>query len=80
MIDEPFAGLTSEEIDRTAELFASLREEGTTLVVIDHNIHRLLTLVDRVFVISFGERIAEETPEEIRDDPTVQEAYLGGEL
>ncbi len=80
LVDEPFAGLTPEEIDRTASLFRSLREDGMTLVVIDHNMHGLLDLVDRVVVISFGEKIAEESPEEIRNDPTVQEAYLGGEL
>ena len=80
LIDEPFAGLTSEEIDRTVELFRSLRDDGMTLIVIDHNMHGLLDLVDRVVVISFGEKIAEGTPEEIRNDPTVQEAYLGGEL
>ncbi|WP_436348352.1 ABC transporter ATP-binding protein [Natronorubrum sp. FCH18a] len=80
LVDEPFAGLTTEEIERSADLFTSLREEGMTLVVIDHNMHGLLDLVDRVIVISFGEKIAEGSPTTIKDDPTVQEAYLGGEL
>ncbi|SFS36752.1 ABC transporter ATP-binding protein [Halostagnicola kamekurae] len=80
LVDEPFAGLTPEEVERTAALFRSLREDGMTLIVIDHNMHGLLDLVDRVVVISFGEKIAEGSPEEIRNDPTVQEAYLGGEL
>ncbi|GAB7018997.1 ABC transporter ATP-binding protein [Halostagnicola bangensis] len=80
LVDEPFAGLTPEEVERTATLFRSLREDGMTLIVIDHNMHGLLDLVDRVVVISFGEKIAEGSPEEIRNDPTVQEAYLGGEL
>ncbi|ARS90529.1 ABC transporter ATP-binding protein [Natrarchaeobaculum aegyptiacum] len=80
LVDEPFAGLTSEEIEESASLFRSLREEGTTLVVIDHNMHGLLDLVDRVVVISFGEKIAEGAPQEIRDDPVVQKAYLGGDV
>lgn len=80
LIDEPFAGLTSDEIDRTADLLRSLREEGMTLVVIDHNMRGLLDLVDRVVVINFGEKIADGTPDEIQNDSTVQKAYLGGEL
>lgn len=79
LIDEPFAGLTNREVSELSELFNRLRDDGLTLVIVDHNMRGLLTLVDRGFVIRFGSKIAEGTPEEIRNDPTVQKAYLGGE-
>lgn len=77
LVDEPFAGLTPEEIGELSTLFRDLRDQGITLVIVDHNMRGLLELVDRVIVIRFGERIAEGTPEEIRNDPVVQKAYLG---
>jgi branched-chain amino acid transport system ATP-binding protein len=79
LIDEPFAGLAEGEIGQISSLLTELREEGTTLVVVDHNMRGLLELIDRAIVINFGELLAEGTPEEIRENPDVQEAYLGGE-
>jgi branched-chain amino acid transport system ATP-binding protein len=78
LIDEPFAGLSGKEVAGLSELFENLRQEGMTLIVVDHNMRGLLSLIDRAVVINFGERIADGTPEEIKNDPTVQEAYLGG--
>jgi branched-chain amino acid transport system ATP-binding protein len=78
LIDEPFAGLSGTEVAGLSDLFETLRKEGMTLIVVDHNMRGLLSLIDRAIVINFGERIADGTPEEITDDPTVQEAYLGG--
>ncbi|PSP93835.1 ABC transporter ATP-binding protein, partial [Halobacteriales archaeon SW_5_68_122] len=80
LVDEPFAGLADGEIEQISGVFEELREAGTTLVVIDHNMRGLLRLIDRAIVISFGELIAEGNPEEIKADPAVQEAYLGGEM
>jgi len=77
LVDEPFAGLSGREVAGLSELFENLRQEGMTLIVVDHNMRGLLSLIDRAIVINFGERIADGTPEEIRNDPTVQEAYLG---
>jgi branched-chain amino acid transport system ATP-binding protein len=79
LVDEPFAGLADNEIGRVSTLLEELREEGTTLVVVDHNMRGLLELIDRAIVINFGELLAEGTPEEIRENPEVQKAYLGGE-
>ncbi|WP_254663439.1 ABC transporter ATP-binding protein [Haladaptatus sp. W1] len=77
LVDEPFAGLSSGEVADLSTLLRSLRDEGTTLVVVDHNMRGLLSLIDRAVVIQFGSKIAEGTPDEIRENETVQEAYLG---
>ncbi|WP_265112105.1 ABC transporter ATP-binding protein [Halosolutus halophilus] len=79
LIDEPFAGLSATEVERLSTLFSELREEGLTLIIIDHNMRGLMELIDRGVVINFGSKIAEGSPEEIQADETVQEAYLGGE-
>lgn len=77
LVDEPFAGLSSGEVTDLSRLLRSLQEEGMTLVIVDHNMRGLLSLIDRAVVIQFGSKIAEGTPDEIRENETVQEAYLG---
>jgi branched-chain amino acid transport system ATP-binding protein len=79
LVDEPFAGLSTPEVESLSEILLELREEGLTLVVIDHNMRGLLSLIDRAIVIQFGSMIAEGDPEAIREDPAVREAYLGGD-
>ncbi|MDZ7745467.1 MAG: ATP-binding cassette domain-containing protein [Halobacteriales archaeon] len=78
LVDEPFAGLSGPEVESISKLLLELRDEGRTLVVVDHNMRGLLSLIDRGIVIQFGSMIAEGSPEAIRNDPDVQEAYLGG--
>jgi len=79
LLDEPFAGLSDPEVDSISDLLKQLRNEaGVTLVVVDHNMRGLFPLIDRAVVIRFGELLAEGSPEEIREDPMVQRAYLGG--
>ncbi|UPV72895.1 ABC transporter ATP-binding protein [Halorussus limi] len=79
LVDEPFAGLSNQEVAEISDLLESLRDDGITLVVVDHNMRGLLSLIDRAVVIQFGSKIAEGRPEEIKRDPAVQEAYLGGD-
>jgi branched-chain amino acid transport system ATP-binding protein len=79
LVDEPFAGLSGQEVRELSEVLESLRQHGMTLIVVNHNMRGLLSLIDRAFVIQFGAKIAEGSPEEIKNDSTVQEAYLGGE-
>lgn len=77
MLDEPAAGLNSNE---TAELQALLRQvsdEGVTLLVVEHDMHFVRSLCDHVVVLNFGQKIFEGTPEEVHQDKGVLEAYLG---
>lgn len=79
LVDEAFAGLAKGEVEEFVEMFEDLRGEGYTFVIIDHNMRGLLSLIDRAIVINFGAKIAEGSPEEIKDDPEVRKAYLGEE-
>jgi len=80
LLDEPFAGLNQAEIRDLSEEIRSFRDEGMTLVVVDHNMHGLMQLVDRVIVVNEGSKLADGTPEEIADNEAVQKAYLAGEI
>ena len=80
LVDEPFAGLSTPEVESVSNLLSGLRDDGLTLVVVDHNMRGLLSLIDRAVVINFGEKLAEGTPEEIRANEEVQRAYLGGDV
>ncbi|KPU83634.1 branched-chain amino acid ABC transporter substrate-binding protein [Marinosulfonomonas sp. PRT-SC04] len=77
ILDEPTQGLSDGEIE---EFIALIREvsANTTVLLIEHNIPVVMALADRITVLSFGEIIAEGTPEEIHANPLVQAAYLGG--
>jgi branched-chain amino acid transport system ATP-binding protein len=77
LLDEPFAGLTPAEIGELSRTIEELRAQGMTIVLVDHNMRGVMRLVDRVLVMSFGQLIAEGTPEEVLSDPKVHEVYLG---
>jgi branched-chain amino acid transport system ATP-binding protein len=79
LVDEPFAGLADDDVRELSDLIRTLRDQGTTFIVVDHNMRGLLQLIDRAIVINFGEKIADGTPEEITNDPAVRKAYLGSE-
>lgn len=79
LIDEAFAGLSHSEVTEIATLLESLRQNGMTLIVVDHNMRGLFDLIDRALVIQFGTKIAEGPPESIKKDQTVRDAYLGEE-
>jgi branched-chain amino acid transport system ATP-binding protein len=79
LLDEPFAGMTQTEIDTLSEQIESLRQEGVTMIVVDHNMRGLMNLVDRVLVLHNGAKLAQGVPEEIAENEEVQQAYLAGE-
>ncbi|MCI9867540.1 branched-chain amino acid ABC transporter ATP-binding protein/permease [Rhizobium skierniewicense] len=79
VLDEPAAGLRRQEKIALADLLRSLRDESNlTILIVEHDMDFVMSLVDRIVVMDFGQRISEGTPEMIRNDPRVQEAYLGG--
>jgi branched-chain amino acid transport system permease protein len=77
LLDEPLAGMSPKERVETVALLKALRA-GRTLVVIDHDMDAIFELAERITVLSEGKLLVEGTPEEIRANATVQEAYLGG--
>jgi len=78
LLDEPTAGMNAEEKESMARFILDVQEErGVTVVVIDHDIDVIMDISDRVVVLDFGRKIAEGTPDEVRNNPAVIDAYLG---
>ena len=79
MLDEPCAGLSNFAINEVTELIMGLKAKGKTIILIEHNLPITMKVCDRIVVLSYGKKIAEGVPEEIRRNPQVIEAYLGEE-
>ncbi|MBK1697479.1 ABC transporter ATP-binding protein [Rhodovibrio salinarum] len=78
LLDEPTAGMARHDTNRTIDLLKRIKEQGMTKVIIEHDMHVVFSLADWISVLAQGAIIAEGTPEEIKGNPKVQEAYLGG--
>jgi branched-chain amino acid transport system ATP-binding protein len=78
-LDEPAAGFNPAEKQRLMELIRKVRDQGITVLLIEHDMRLVMGVTDRIVVLEFGRKIAEGTPEEIRDNPAVIAAYLGVE-
>ncbi len=79
LLDEPTAGMNPRETRELGEQIIRLRDEGLTVLVIEHDMELIGQVCDVVYVLSFGQIIAYGTPDEVKANPTVIEAYLGQE-
>ena len=78
LMDEPFAGMNPEETQHMMELTERVRESGISIVLVEHNMKAVMGLCDRLVVLNFGTVLDDGTPDQVRHNPNVIQAYLGG--
>jgi branched-chain amino acid transport system ATP-binding protein len=79
LLDEPTAGMNISETDELLKVLAKLHDLGITIMVIEHDMRLVMGICEKIFVLNFGQKIAEGTPRSIRENEEVLEAYLGRE-
>jgi len=77
LLDEACAGLNPHELDESIGIIRKIKERGITIMIIEHHMKVIMSLSDRIVVLTYGEKLAEGTPEEIARNPEVIKAYLG---
>ena len=78
-LDEPMGGLNPTEVEAACDLVLKLRDNGITVILVEHQMRAIMKISDRVLVLHHGVKIADATPEAIVRDPAVIKAYLGEE-
>jgi branched-chain amino acid transport system ATP-binding protein len=77
LLDESFAGLNPAELDESIEIIKKIKARGITIMIIEHHMKVIMSICDRIVVLNYGEKIAEDTSQAIGHNPLVIEAYLG---
>jgi len=80
ILDELFSGMAMSEVASTLPLIEKFNAEGLTVIMIEHRLRERFRVVDRIFVLNFGEKIAEGVPQEVMNSAAVKKAYLGSEV
>jgi branched-chain amino acid transport system ATP-binding protein len=77
LLDEPLSGMNAAEVSESVAFISKIRSAGTTVLLVEHNMTAVMGVCDRIVVLNFGRKIAEGSPEEVRVNREVIEAYLG---
>lgn len=80
LLDEPAAGMNPQETAELDELITEIRDDGISILLIEHDMKLVMSLSDHIFVMDYGKKIAEGTPNQVRNNPEVIKAYLGEDI
>jgi branched-chain amino acid transport system ATP-binding protein len=80
LLDEPFTGMNPEETSRMMTLVRSVRDRAVTIMLVEHDMHAIMGLCEKITVMNFGSLLTEGTPQQVRTNPKVIEAYLGSAI